>query len=307
VSNADGSDGLATALAVGSTAVSATLGTVSGSTALEGTAAALVSSDVSPSALSLARGTTRQLAATGSYTDGSTQDITKQATWNVSDPSVASVSNAAGANGLATALAVGSATVSATLGPVSGTAALGVTAAVLVSIVVDPDADVTVVGVTRQFVASGVYSDSTVQDLTAQVTWSSSDRKVASVSNAAGSKGLATPSRVGSTAVSATLGAVRGSTTLTVSNATLVSVTVKPADPGIQVGEKLQFTAMGYYSNGMALDITKAASWKSSSTKTATVSNAKTDKGLATGVKKGKATITATLSKVPGTSVLTVR
>jgi len=307
VSNADGSDGLATALAVGSTAVSATLGTVSGSTALEVTAAALVSIDVSPSALSLARGTTRQLAATGSYTDGSTQDITKQATWNVSDPSVASVSNAAGANGLATALAVGSATVSATLGPVSGTAALGVTAAVLVSIVVDPDADVTVVGVTRQFVASGVYSDSTVQDLTAQVTWSSSDRKVASVSNAAGSKGLATPSRVGSTAVSATLGAVRGSTTLTVSNATLVSVTVKPADPGIQVGEKLQFTAMGYYSNGMALDITKAASWKSSSTKTATVSNAKTDKGLATGVKKGKATITATLSKVPGTSVLTVR
>lgn len=307
VSNAEGSDGLATALAVGSTAVSATLGTVSGSTALEVTAAALVSIDVSPSALSLARGTTRQLAATGSYTDGSTQDITKQATWNVSDPSVASVSNAAGANGLATALAVGSATVSATLGPVSGTAALGVTAAVLVSIVVDPDADVTVVGVTRQFVASGVYSDSTVQDLTAQVTWSSSDRKVASVSNAAGSKGLATPSRVGSTAVSATLGAVRGSTTLTVSNATLVSVTVKPADPGIQVGEKLQFTAMGYYSNGMALDITKAASWKSSSTKTATVSNAKTDKGLATGVKKGKATITATLSKVPGTSVLTVR
>lgn len=69
-----------------------------------------MSIDVSPSALSLARGTTRQLAATGSYTDGSTQDITKQATWNVSDPSVASVSNAAGANGLATALAVGSAT-----------------------------------------------------------------------------------------------------------------------------------------------------------------------------------------------------
>ncbi len=306
VSNADGSDGLATALAVGPTTVSAALGTVTGTTTLEVTAAALVSIDISPAAPSLAKGTTLQLTATGAYTDGSTQNITKQATWNVSDPSVASVSNAAGTNGLATALAVGSATVSATLGPVCGTTTLGVTAAVLVSIVVDPHDAATVVGVTRQFIASGVYSDSTVQDLTQQVTWSSSNKKAASVSNAAGSRGLATPAKVGSTAISATLGALWGSTTLTVSNASLVSITVKPDLPSLQVGKTLQFTATGHYSNGMALDITKAATWKSSSTKVAKISNAKTDRGLATGVKKGKATVTATLSKQSGTAVLAV-
>ena len=60
------------------------------------------------------------------------------------------------------------------------------------------------------------------------------------------------------------------------------------------------------HSNGMSLDITKAATWKSSSTKVAKVSNAKADRGLATGVKKGKATITATLSKKSGTATLTV-
>jgi hypothetical protein len=306
VSNADGSDGLAAALAVGSTSVSATLGGVSGSTALEVTAAALVSIGVSPAAPSLARGTTLQLTATGAYTDGSTQDITKQATWNVSDPSVASVSNAAGANGLATALAVGSATVSATLGPVSGTATLGVTAAVLVSIVVDPHDAVTVVGVTRQFVASGVYTDSTVQDLTQQVTWSSSARTVATVSNAADSRGLATPARAGSTVISAALGGVSGGTTLTVSKASLVTVMVTPVSPSVQVGKTVQLTATGNYSNGLSLDITKSATWKSSSSKVAKVSNAKKERGLTTGVKKGKATITATLSKISGTAGLAV-
>lgn len=306
VSNADGSDGLAAALAVGPTTVSASLGAVCGTTNLEVTAAALVRIDVSPADLGLAKGTTRQLAATGAYTDGSTQDITKQATWNVSDPAVASVSNAAGTNGLATALAVGSATVSATLGTVSGTATLGVTAAVLAAIVVDPHDAATAVGVTRQFVASGVYSDSTVQDLTAQVTWASSDKKVASVSNAADSRGLATPARAGSTVISATLGGVRGSATLTVSKASLVSVTVKPDGLSLRVADTVQLEARGHYSDGMTLDITKSATWKSSSNKVAKVSNAKKERGLTTGIKKGKATITATLSKISGSTALTV-
>jgi uncharacterized protein YjdB len=306
VSNADGSDGLATALAVGPATVSAALGTVSGTTNLEVTAATLVAIEVSPADPSLSKGTTRQLTATGTYTDNSTQDLTRQVTWGSSDHSVASVSNAAGTNGLATALAVGSATVSATLGPVCGTTTLGVTAAVLVSIVVDPHDAVTVVGVTRQFIASGVYSDSTVQDLTQQVTWSTSNKKVAAISNAADSRGLATPAKVGSTTISATLGGISGSTTLTVSNASLVSITVKPDGQSLPVGKTLQFTATGHYSNGMTLDITKAATWKSSSTKVAKVSNAKKDKGLATGSKEGKATITATLSKISGTATLTV-
>jgi uncharacterized protein YjdB len=94
--------------------------------------------------------------------------------------------------------------------------------------------------------------------------------------------------------------------TLTVSNATLVSITLTPTNPILQVGKTLQFAATGYYSNGMDLDITKAASWKSLSTNVAKISNAKADKGLATGVKKGKATITATLSNVSGTTTLTV-
>ncbi|HOD35256.1 MAG TPA: Ig-like domain-containing protein [Syntrophales bacterium] len=306
VSNAAGTNGLATALAVGSATISATLGTATGTTTLEVTPATLLGIDISPPNLSLAKGTTLQLTATGNYSDSSTQDITNQVTWNVSDPAVASVSNAAGTNGLATALAVGSATISATLGSVDATTTLSVTAAVLVSIEVDPYDAATVVGVTRQFVASGVYSDSTVQDLTQQVTWSSTTRTVATISNAANSKGLATPRRVGSTVISATLDSVNGSTTLTVSNATLVSIMLTPASPSLPVGMTLQFTATGHYSNGMDLNITKAASWRSSRNNVARISNANASKGLATGVREGNAIITATLSNVSGRTTLTV-
>ena len=52
---------------------------------------------------------------------------------------------------------------------------------------------------------------------------------VAAVSNAAGTEGLATSVALGSTTVTAALGAVSGGTTLTVSAAVLQSIDVTPA------------------------------------------------------------------------------
>jgi hypothetical protein len=306
VSNTAGSRGLATPAGIGATTVSAALDGVTGSTDFTVTSAALVSIQVTPTNPGSAKGTTRQFTATGIYSDHSTQDLTKQVTWSTSNIAVASISNAAGSNGLASALGVGSATVSATLGSVFGTTTLTVTAAVLVSIEVDPYDSVTVMGVTRQFTASGVYSDSTVQDLTQQVTWKSSDERVASISNADDSRGLATPTGFGSSTIYAILGDVWGSTTLTVSKACLVSIEVTPDRESIPGGKTLQFTATGNYSDGMTLDITKSAVWKSSDNKVVKVSNAKKERGLATGGEAGKATITATLSKVSGSATLTV-
>jgi hypothetical protein len=306
ISNAAGFSGLATALAVGTAGVGATLGCVSGTTTLDVTAATLVAIEVNPADSSLSKGTTRQFAATGIFTDASTQDVTKQVTWGSSNTAAASISNAAGSNGLASALGVGSATISATLGTVSGTTTLGVTAATLVSIQVDPADPVISMDITVEFTATGIYSDNSAQDLTLQVTWSSSDTCVASISNADDSRGLATPAGFGSTTVSATLGGVWGSTTLTVCKASLVSITVTPDDKIISSGKTLQFSATGYYSNGLTLDITKSAVWKSSDNKVAKVTNAKKERGLATAGETGTTTVTATLSKKSGSATLTV-
>ena len=74
----------------------------------------------------------------------------------------------------------------------SGSTTLTVTDATLVSIEVTPAAPSITNSLTQQFTATGTLSDSSTQDLTTQVTWASSDSAVATVSNAAGSNGLAT-------------------------------------------------------------------------------------------------------------------
>ena len=223
MSNAADSKGLATAVGLGIATVSATSGGVTGVTTLTVTDATLVSIAVTPADASIADGTTQQFTATGLYTDASTQDLTTEVTWDSSDDEVATVSNAADSKGLATAVGLGIATVSATSGGVTGVTTLTVTDATLVSIAVTP-ADASIAdGTTQQFTATGLYTDGSTQDLTTEVTWSSSDEAVATVSNADDSKGLATAAGAGSTTVSATSGGVTGDTTLTVT-ATLVSI-----------------------------------------------------------------------------------
>ena len=117
--------GVAKALAVGATTISATSGSVSGSTLLSVIPAALQSVSVTPNPSSTGVGMARQLSAIGSYTDGTTADLTTSATWSTSAPSVATVSG-----GIVTGVALGSSDVTATVGSLSGTSALSVTAGV---------------------------------------------------------------------------------------------------------------------------------------------------------------------------------
>lgn len=56
--------------------------------------------------------------------------------------------------------------------------------ATLLSVSVAPTGATVAAGETQQFTATGTYSDLTTQNLTASVTWSSSDAAVATISNA---------------------------------------------------------------------------------------------------------------------------
>src|SRR5437867_12219155 len=91
-----------------------------------------------------------------------------------SSTAASTISNAGGSQGLATSVAAGGPiTITATLGLVSGNTTLTVTAATLTSIAVTPTNPSIANGTTRQFTATGTFSDSRTQDLTTQVTWSS--------------------------------------------------------------------------------------------------------------------------------------
>jgi hypothetical protein len=88
-----------------------------------GTTATLVSIAVTPSPASVPLGTTLQLTATGSYSDGTKQNLTSSASWSSSSSGTASVNNA----GLTTGVSIGSATVTATLNSIAGSTSVSVT------------------------------------------------------------------------------------------------------------------------------------------------------------------------------------
>jgi hypothetical protein len=85
-------------------------------------AATLQSIAVTPASPSIAKGATQQFAATGTYSDGSMQNLTNTATWSSSVPAVATINS----SGLASGVAAGNTTVKATQGAVSGSATLTV-------------------------------------------------------------------------------------------------------------------------------------------------------------------------------------
>jgi 6-phosphogluconolactonase (cycloisomerase 2 family) len=303
-SNASGYEGLGTTLHPGQVSVTAKWRGVSGSTSLTVTAATLVSIGVTPANPSVANGTTKQFKATGVYTDGSSQDLTSTVTWQSATTSAASISNAAGSAGLATSVGIGSTTISATLGTVSGSTTMTVTAATLVSIGVTPANPSVPNGTTKQLKATGVYTDGTSQDLTTAVTWHSATAAVATISNAAGSNGLATPASAGSTVISATLGSVTGSTTLTVTGVTLVSLSMTPSNPTVANGRSQQFTATGTYSDGSTANLTALVTWSVADPSIAAISNAAGSNGLATASAVGSTQVTASSSVGVSASVM---
>ncbi|KAA6457835.1 hypothetical protein DYQ86_20910 [Acidobacteria bacterium AB60] len=295
--------GMLSAVAAGSSTITASMNGVNGTTSLTvtapGSGKTLSSIAITPANATFVVGGTQQFTATGSYSDGSTADLTATATWSVTNTGVATITAA----GLATGVSAGTASVSAVAQGVTGTASFTVAPSAsptLVSIAVTPAAPSITVGATQQFTATGTYSDNSTANISSTVTWSVTTPSVASISNT----GLATGVAAGSTPVKATLSGITGSTTLTVTAATktITSIAVTPADASIATTKTQQYTATATYSDKSTADITSTATWSSSNTAVATIAA----NGLATGVAAGSTTISAKQSNITGSTSLTV-
>ena len=306
--NASGSTkpGNVTATQSGKAKINGKWGTLSGSTDVTVTTATIVSLEITPADPSIALGTTNQFKVIGTFSDNTTQDLTTDAAWNSSDATVAAISNVAGSKGLATSTAAGTTTITAAFGGVSASSALTVNPVVLVSITVTPTNPSIVRGTNQQFTANGTYSDNSTQDLTTEVTWNSANASVATISNMAGSNGLAASAAAGTTTISATSGSISGSAVLTVKTATLVTLAISPANPSIAANASQQFIATGTYSDGSTQNLTAAVTWSSSNIAVAQISNAAGSKGLTTGIAAGSTSITGIFGGVSGSAALTV-
>jgi uncharacterized protein YjdB len=291
VSNA----GVATGVATGVVTVSAHSGAFSGfATLTVGSAGTnLTSITLSPVNASIPINTTLQLTATGNYSDGSTRDLTALVSWSSATISKATVDVA----GLVQAVAAGTSSITATLGSVSQSTNITVTAPTINSISVTPEDLTLPIGISQQYIASAIYSDGSIEDLVSGVTWSSSTTSVATVD----ANGLATIIAAGSTTITATVGAFTDTTTITVVPAHLTSITLSPASVSIAPGTRQQFVATGNFDDGSTQVLTSAL-WSSSAISVLTMDAS----GLGVAVGPGTSTVTAISGTISATASVTV-
>ncbi len=267
-----------------------------GGTSTEIVHAAVASISVSlPSSLAAgqkARGTAIPRDANGNPLSGRT------VSWQSLSSSVATVSD----SGMISAVAPGTAVISASSEGVSGQASMDVVApapAPVASVSVALGASSLNPGQTTQ--ATATTRDANNNVLTGRtVTWGSSNTGVATVSTS----GLVTAVAVGSAQITGTSEGQSGSATITVTSAPPVpvaSVSVSLGSSSINAGQTTQATATTRDANGNVLT-GRTISWGTSNGGIATVSGS----GVVTGVAAGTAQITATSEGQSGSATITI-
>ena len=178
----------------------------------------MVSINVAPASASIQTAATQQFTATGAFSDSSTKDITNSVNWTSSDTSKVTIQN----SGLATAVAAGSVTITATSAGKTGSAALTISAPpTLTSVDISPLNPTIAANGTQQFFANGRYSDNSLQDVTQNATWTSSDSSVATVQSAGQlNPGLATGIGAGTATIAVAFNGQSGSTSITITSPT---------------------------------------------------------------------------------------
>jgi uncharacterized protein YjdB len=281
--------GLVTAVGAGTTTILAE----SGGRVAEATLVVIhraASVTLAPASLRVPRGRTEVLTPTIRDTAGALLTERRSVTWSSSAPTIATVS----ADGTVTGVANGSASITATVEGISGTATITVVDPVT-SVLVTPAALSLPVGGTQQ--VSAAARDTKGAPLTGRaVVWASSNPAVASVS----ASGVVTAVAAGSANLTATVEGVDATATVVVVRP-VATVAVAPGNANLFVGRTLQLSASARDAQGTALT-GRPVSWSVSDPAIATISAT----GLVTAVAPGTIAITATVEGVEASTGLTV-
>jgi hypothetical protein len=310
VSDAPTTKGLVTALGVGSNVTTATLSGIQGSSSLTVTPPTLTSLIVTPANPTLDNHGKLPMTATGSFSDGSAEDLTREVNWTSSNSSVARIlSGIPSLNGLLFSVGPGTAAITATLESVIGSTLVTVTSPSLISIAVTPASPSIAKGTTVQLSATCNFSDGSNEDCTTEVSWTSTSNKIAQVSNVSGSEGVVAGLQVGSTSIIATFEGVQGSTEVTVTSPVLTSLLVTPANPTVPDSQTLQMMATAVFSDGTTENVTSEVDWTSSNENVAHITSSSSPKtnGRLMAKNPGVTTITAELEDIEGSTLVTVK
>jgi uncharacterized protein YjdB len=237
---------------------------------------------VTPTELSIAVNGTQQFSATAVDSGNTISNPTF--TWASSAPSVMSINSS---TGLATAVALGTAQITAAVSGVTS-APGAVTVASITTIAVAPSPAFMAVNSTLQFSATATGNSVSLPG--SSFTWASSAPNVVSIGS---TTGLATAVAMGTAQITATAnGVTSASATATVT--AISTITVAPSPAVITVSGTEQFVATAKDSNNDVIAGT-TFTWVSSAPNVATVGS---NTGLAPGISLGTTQITASANGV---------
>jgi hypothetical protein len=177
----------------------------------------LQSITVTPDNSSVAKGRSQQFTATGTYSDGSKADVTAKSAWT---STIAAVATVDATMGLAQSVSLGTTSIAATIGTVSGSTSLTVAAPVPDHVVITPSKVGLSIGENADLRAVLVYSDTTNTDVSSRASWTSSAPSIATVNVASGH---VTGNATGSATISATVDGVSNTSSVFVVTATWTS------------------------------------------------------------------------------------
>ena len=290
-------DGVFTALAAGTTTVTATSGEVAATAAVTVIAAEPEFGMVvlSPPEVTLETGDTLQFEAVAFNSYGETVPAAAL-TWASSDPAAGTIDD----DGVFTALAAGTTTVTAASGDIAGTAVVTVSSdePVLSRIAITPPAITLNAGDEETFVATAYDQHGTAMPADA-VAWASSDPAAGTIDDG----GLFIALDAGTTIITATADGITGAADVTVVRPA-PGVVVSPPAITLDEGETWLFTATLVDPEDDAL-FSGVVAWSSHDETVGTID----EDGFFTALSEGAVTITATIdgSGEIGTAVVTVR
>jgi uncharacterized protein YjdB len=296
VATVDAATGLATVTGHGSTLMTASANGVTASATLEANLSSSVATVlVSPAAAALTAVGAQQPFTAQALDAGGAPVPGVTAAWSSSAPTVGTID---AITGMAVSVGHGTTTITATVGEVHGTATLNVNLSPAVaSVIVSPvNSTVDAIGATQQFTAQAFdASGAPLPGVTFE--WRSSAPSVATID---ASTGLATGLANGNTTITAAIGDIAGTATLTVQQQ-VTRVAVTPGSATLTIGAALQFSAIAYDANDHVVgDV--AFEWSSGDETVARIGTT----GIAIAKAAGTASIRATAAGITGTASLVV-
>lgn len=249
--------GVVTTLNTGTTAVSASLGEVESAAPVDITVnnAEVDGLLITPSSKTLPLGEVGGLAVKATFSDGNTVDVTRAVSWEITNSDIISITD-----GIIKTKQLGETTVTASFRSRKSDNVVPVTVieATIQDITLSEDL-ILPLGERGQLKVMATYSDgSSGVDVTDLATWTVGSPNVALVT----SDGTVLAESQGTTTVMATVGEkVSNSVDVTVTNASVTSLTLSPAEQTFALGESRTVTATATFSDGTTGDVTRAVSW----------------------------------------------